>query len=196
MIFLLLLASLASAQDDRIYSIDTRLRSIESGRPTITGQPKFQNGIRFNDNSLQTTAYYPSSYTLFTASATFQSTVTFTLAPPSGATIANALYGALLPKVAARFTGGASLGVDYQVNVTSVTRIGTGRYDISVATVFNSTTSMLTSCFCRDGAAQTFCTNGWFTGTATTSHVYIGCSDAGGSLSNVDSVEVLVFGPQ
>jgi len=41
----------------KLKNLAEEVRQLQSGRPTITGQPKFQDGVTFNDNTTQVTAY-------------------------------------------------------------------------------------------------------------------------------------------
>ena len=85
MIYLfLLIASMANAQstmtvqsnifeDNKISNIAKDLRDIQKGRAVITGQPKFQNGLRFGDGTIQVSsptavaAQFVSTYTIIVA---------------------------------------------------------------------------------------------------------------------------------
>jgi hypothetical protein len=156
-------ASSDSYKTQRIEQIDVSVRELQKGRPVITGVPTYQGGAVFTGSTSFTSAAVFSGGVTTSSGVVVASSMAFTMSA-SSPTAANTMYADTFPKVLLHFTPGATPVINYQVNVTSVTRISAGRYRINFARPFSSNfyawscsgTDNSTNCICagNEGTAS------------------------------------------
>ena len=122
--------------EQTLSNLGKDVRELQSGRPTITGLPTFQDGVKFGDGSIQTGAG-----AVLIATQTFSGTNTFygliaSSAAPS-VPIVNGIFKELTAKAIVLFDGSAGT-VTYGVNITSMTKTATGKYMLHFARDFAS----------------------------------------------------------